>query len=56
MPILLIGGGAGEFKGGRHLSYKKETPMTNLLLTVLEKAGVRAEALGDSTGRLDLTA
>ena len=56
LPILLIGGGAGEFKGGRHLSYKKETPMTNLLLTVLEKAGVRAEALGDSTGRLDLTA
>ena len=27
--------------------------MTNLLLTVLDKAGVRVERLGDSSGRLD---
>ena len=29
-------------------------PMTNLLLTLLDKVGVQAETLGDSTGRFNL--
>ncbi len=33
--------------------YKPETPMNNLLLTMLNKAGVPGETLGDSTGKLD---
>ena len=53
LPCLVAGGGAGRLRGGRHLAYPEDTPMANLLLTVLDKAGVRAEKLGDSTGRLN---
>ena len=52
LPMLLVGGGAGTLKGGRHVRVPKETPVTNLYLSVLDKVGVRAERLGDSTGRL----
>lgn len=54
LPLLLIGGAAGQVKGGRHIVYQKETPMNNLLLSMLDKGGLQApEKLGDSTGRLD---
>jgi hypothetical protein len=53
LPLVLVGSAAGQLKGGRHIVYKQETPMTNLLLSMLDKAGVRVETLGDSTGRLD---
>ena len=53
LPCLVAGGGGGRLKGGRHLAYPEDTPMTNLLLTVLDKAGVPAEKLGDSTGLLN---
>jgi hypothetical protein len=51
LPLLVVGGG---LKGGRHLKYPLETPMTNLLLGMLDKSGIPAETLGDSTGRLPL--
>jgi uncharacterized protein DUF1552 len=51
LPLAVVGGG---FAGGRHLVYPTETPMTNLLLTMLDKTGVPTDALGDSTGRIDL--
>ena len=54
LPLLVVGGGAGRLKGGRHLVFKQETPMTNLLLSLLDKAGVRAETLGDSNGRVPI--
>ena len=54
LPILLLGGGAGQLKGGRHLKYPKETPMPNLLLTVMEKLGVPMESIGNSTAKLEL--
>ena len=52
LPCLVAGGG-GRLAGGRHLAYPEDTPMANLLLSVLDKAGVRAEELGDSTGLLN---
>jgi len=52
LPVLLAGGAAGKMKGGRHLKYPENTPMANLLLTILEKAGVPQESVGDSTGLL----
>jgi hypothetical protein len=52
LPNLVVGGGAGTLKGGRHLRYPDHTPMTNLLVSMLDKAGVRHETLGDSTGPL----
>ena len=42
----------GKLKGGRHIRYADETPMNNLLLSMLDKAGVHTEKLGDSTGKL----
>jgi hypothetical protein len=54
LPLVLFTG-AGGIKGGRHLRYPTRTPMANLLLTMLDKAGVPpVDKLGDSTGRLDL--
>src|SRR5947208_10947483 len=54
LPLLLAGGASGKVKGGRHVVFPKETPMNNLLLTMVEKAGLQApEKLGDSTGKLD---
>ena len=52
LPIALIGGPAGA--GGGHSVQPRDTPMSNLLLTVLDRVGVPAETLGDSTGRLAL--
>jgi hypothetical protein len=54
LPLAVLGGAAGRMKGGRHLVYKDETPMTNLLLSMLDKAGVRVDKLGDSTGRVPI--
>jgi hypothetical protein len=53
LPLVLAGGGAGRLRGGRHLSYPRETPMNNLLLTILETAGVSIDHLGDSTEKLE---
>jgi hypothetical protein len=55
LPLVLVASGIGGIKGGRHVRYPQRTPMANLLLTMLDKAGVpRVDRLGDSTGRLDL--
>jgi hypothetical protein len=51
LPTLLLGGGAGTIKGGRHLVYPDDTPLTNLQLTLLNNIGVPAEKIGDSTGQ-----
>jgi hypothetical protein len=52
LPNLVAGAGAGRLQGGRHLRYPDHTPMANLLLTLLDKAGVPEEHLGDSTGKM----
>ena len=54
LPLVLAGGGGGQLKGGRVLKFP-EVPLANLLMTLLDKVGVPAEHLGDSTGRLELT-
>ena len=53
LPTLLLGGGAGKIKGGRHIKYPTDTPMTNLLLSLLDVVGVPTDQLGDSTGKLE---
>ncbi|HLH40340.1 MAG TPA: DUF1552 domain-containing protein [Bryobacteraceae bacterium] len=53
LPLVLAGGGGGKVKGGRHLVFPNETPMNNLLLSMLDKAGVKAHGFGDSTGPLE---
>ncbi len=54
LPLVLVGGGAGRLKGGRHIKFAELTPMANLLLGLLDKAGVPADSFGDSNGRVDL--
>jgi hypothetical protein len=54
LPTLMAGGLGGAFKTGRHLSYPQDTPMANLLLTILDKAGTPLDRLGDSTQPLSL--
>lgn len=51
LPTLVVGGGGGTLKGGRHLLYPEHTPLTNLQLTLLNKLGVPADKLGDSNGQ-----
>ncbi len=53
LPTILAGGGAGRVHGGRHVRYKKGTPMTNLFLSMLDIAGVQPEKIGDSTGKIE---
>lgn len=53
LPIALFGRGDGSIKPGRFIAYEKPTPMTNLYMTMLTSAGVKAETIGDSTGKVE---
>ena len=53
LPILVAGGGAGRSRVARHLKYAEPTPLANLHLTLLERAGVRMDAFADSKGKVD---
>jgi len=53
LPILVAGGAAGGMKGGRHIKYDKPTPLANLHLTLLDKAGVHIDKFADSNGKVD---
>ncbi len=52
LPTALIGGGCGKIKGGQHLKYPEHTPLANVLLTMLDRAGVPTASIGDSTQKL----
>lgn len=54
LPILLLGGGTGQLKGGRHIRYPADTPLSNLYLSIMDKLGIQANKFGDSTGKVDL--
>ncbi len=58
LPIVLAGRGGGTIKTGRHLKFKSEfrtkneVPLSNLLLSMLERMGLDADHFGDSNGRV----
>jgi hypothetical protein len=54
LPIMVVGGGAGTLKGGRHIVYKEKPSMANLLVTLMDKMGVPVEKVGGSDGKLSL--
>jgi hypothetical protein len=54
LPLLVVGGGAGKLKGGRHLKYTDKPTIANLLVTLMDKMDVPVDHLGGSTGRLPL--
>jgi hypothetical protein len=51
LPVL-VAGGQGGLRGGRHLRFVEDTPMANLLVSLLNRAGVAQDKVGDSTGAL----
>jgi Protein of unknown function (DUF1552) len=53
LPIIVAGGAAGNMRGGRHVTYNKHTPLSNLHLTILNKVGVQLDRFSDSSGRAD---
>jgi len=51
LPLLVAGGGCGKLKGNQHLRYPDHTQLANLLLTLLDRAGVPLDKVGISTGK-----
>jgi hypothetical protein len=54
LPLILMGGGAGKLQGGRHLVYKDQPGMANLLFTLMDKLEVPVDHIGGSTGKLEI--
>ncbi|HMB72501.1 MAG TPA: DUF1552 domain-containing protein, partial [Gammaproteobacteria bacterium] len=52
LPIVLVGGGAGALNGGQHIDLPEFTTLSNLHLTVVNKAGLELDSIGDSTGEI----
>jgi hypothetical protein len=55
VPIALVGG-AGGIKGNRHVAAPMGTPLSNLLVSLVDRAGIPIDSFGDSSGMLDLNA
>lgn len=53
LPTLIAGRGGNFIKPGRRIVYRKETPMCNLFLTMMDRMGVQMEHFGDATGKLE---
>ncbi len=53
LPSVLIGKAGGTVRGGQHIMAEERTPVSNLLLTVLDRIGVNLDSMGDSTGRFE---
>src|SRR5262245_7587486 len=54
LPILVVGGGSGEFKGGRHIKAPAGTPLANFHVSLMNKLGVPVESHGNSTGLFNI--
>jgi len=54
LPIILAGRASGRLEGNRHLVFPEKTPMSNLLLSMLDKLGISQNSFGDSTGHLTI--
>jgi hypothetical protein len=54
LPVVLVGGASGRLKGNRHIRHAPHTPMSNLLLAMLQKMGAPVDKIGDSTAPLDI--
>ncbi len=53
LPLVLAGSAGGQIETNRYVQSKKETPMANLYLSMLDMLGTPAESIGDSSGRLE---
>jgi hypothetical protein len=50
LPIAVFGHAYGKIKGGQHLHYPQDTPLANLWVTLLQRAGIQVDKVGISTG------
>ena len=50
LPLLVAGGGGGKLRSGRHIALPNKTPVSNVILTVMQAMGVTQPSFGDSTG------
>jgi hypothetical protein len=54
LPTLIAGRGGNKIKTGRRMVYRRETPMCNMFLSMMDIMGAQnVEHFGDSTGRLN---
>jgi hypothetical protein len=53
LPTLIAGRAGGYFKPGRRIVCRRETPMCNLFITMMERMGVKMEYFGDGTRPLE---
>ncbi len=54
LPVIVAGGASAGVKGNRHLKYEETVPLSNLHLTLLDKAGVKLDKFGDSSGVIEV--
>jgi hypothetical protein len=54
LPTMIAGRGGNFIKPGKRIMFRKETPMCNLFLTMMDRMGVPMEQFGDSTGHLTI--
>ena len=54
LPTLLVGGGAGKHQGNRHIKMAKSTALSNLMISLMDKAGINTDKFGQSSGRIDV--
>ncbi len=54
LPTLLVGGGAGTHRGNRHLKMTESTPLSNLMISLMDKAGIDTDTFGQSSGRIEV--
>ena len=54
LAIVLVGGASGQLQGNRHIVTPAHTPMSNLLLSMLDKPRVHRDSFGDGTGKLEI--
>jgi hypothetical protein len=52
LPTALLGRACGQLKGSRHVYFAERTPLANVLLTMLQRTGVKIDKVGDSTGAI----
>ena len=51
LPTAVLGGACGALKGGQHIVAPEHTPLSNLWVTLMNRAGIPMDKLGDSTGQ-----
>jgi hypothetical protein len=55
VPVMVVGGKSLGIRGNRHVRYPDGTPLSNLMLGLTDRYGVKLQKFGDSNSAIDLT-